>query len=125
MTEQLVPTTVPGWRSLFYFGAVPPVFIIAFRLSLPETNAFLIMKAEREATIAAGEEQHRTAAQGLRAWAKDARDAIKPNWFLFLYMVVLMTGFNSTSHGSQDFYPTFLKNRKSLPLLPSQQFILA
>lgn len=109
---QLVPTTNPGWRSLFYFGAVPPVFIIAFRLYLPETNAFLIMKAEREAAIAAGDEQRHTAAQGLRAWVKDAGAAIKPNWFLFVYMVVLMTGFNSTSHGSQDFYPTFLKNRK-------------
>jgi SHS family lactate transporter-like MFS transporter len=26
-------------------------------------------------------------------------------------MVVLMTGFNSTSHGSQDFYPTFLSSQ--------------
>lgn len=76
------------------------------------------MKAEREAAIAAGEEEHHTAAQGLRAWLRDARDAIKPNWFLFVYMVVLMTGFNSTSHGSQDFYPTFLKNRKYSALYP-------
>lgn len=73
------------------------------------------MKAEREAAIAAGEEEHHTAAQGLRAWLKDARDAIKANWFLFVYMVFLMTGFNSTSHGSQDLYPTFLKNRKLSP----------
>ncbi|KAG6357518.1 hypothetical protein INS49_013395 [Diaporthe citri] len=110
----LVPTTTHGWRSLFWFGAGPPVFIITFRLCLPETNAFLIMKAEREAAIAAGEEEHHTAAQGLRAWLKDARDAMKANWFLFAYMVVLMTGFNSTSHGSQDFYPTFLKNQVEL-----------
>lgn len=74
------------------------------------------MKAEREAAIAAGEEEHHTAAQGLRAWLKDARDAIKANWFLFVYMVFLMTGFNSTSHGSQDLYPTFLKNRKLSPI---------
>lgn len=26
-------------------------------------------------------------------------------------MVVLMTGFNATSHGSQDFYPTFLQSQ--------------
>ncbi|KAI7778644.1 hypothetical protein LA080_001877 [Diaporthe eres] len=110
----LVPTTTHGWRSLFWFGAGPPVLIIAFRLSLPETNAFLIMKAEREAAIAAGEEGQHTGARGLRAWLKDARDSIKPNWFLFVYMVVLMTGFNSTSHGSQDFYPTFLKNQVEL-----------
>lgn len=113
-----MPTTDLGWRSLFYFGAGPPIFIIIFRLCLPETNAFLIMKAQREAAIASGEEQRRTAAQGLRAWAHDTRDAIKSNWFLFIYMVFLMTGFNSTSHGSQDLYPTFLKNRKSLLSVP-------
>ncbi|KUI58337.1 hypothetical protein VP1G_05589 [Cytospora mali] len=31
--------------------------------------------------------------------------------FLFVYMILLMTGFNSTSHGSQDLYATFLKNQ--------------
>lgn len=30
---------------------------------------------------------------------------------LFIYLVVLMTGFNSCSHGSQDLYPTFLKDQ--------------
>lgn len=82
------------------------------------------MKAEREAAIAAGEEQHHNAAQGLRAWLRDARNAIKPNWFLFVYMVVLMTGFNSTSHGSQDFYPTFLKNRKCSAIRSSLAIVL-
>lgn len=30
-------------------------------------------------------------------------------WPLLLYVVILMTGFNFFSHGSQDLYPTFLK----------------
>lgn len=29
-------------------------------------------------------------------------------------MVFLMSGFNATSHGSQDFYPTFLKSQLGL-----------
>ena len=33
-------------------------------------------------------------------------------------MVVLMSGFNATSHGSQDFYPTFLQSQ--LGMDPSQ-----
>jgi SHS family lactate transporter-like MFS transporter len=45
----LVPTTPNGWRSLFWFGAGPPIFIMIFRYYLPETNAFLVHKAEREA----------------------------------------------------------------------------
>jgi len=45
---------------------------------------------------------------------KEVATSLKENWFLIVYMVVLMTGFNSCSHGSQDLYPTFLKNRKLL-----------
>ena len=109
----LVPTTPYGWRSLFWFGAGPPVLIIAFRLMLPETNYFQVMKAEREARVreqeAAG--TRRVRAQGLRSFLKDSRKALRDNWFLFAYLVVLMAGFNSCSHGSQDFYPTFLKDQ--------------
>jgi SHS family lactate transporter-like MFS transporter len=48
---------------------------------------------------------------GLRAFAGEAWLAVKQNWVLLVYMVVIMTGFNSCSHGSQDFYPTFLKDQ--------------
>ncbi|KAG8162916.1 hypothetical protein KVR01_007394 [Diaporthe batatas] len=110
----LVPTTAHGWRSLFYFGAVPPVFIIMFRFYLPETNAFLIMKAQRETAIAAREEHRHMTTQGLRAWARETLDAVRSNWVLFIYMILLMTGFNTVGHGSLDFYPTFLKNQVGL-----------
>lgn len=70
------------------------------------------MKAQREAALASGDEQRETFTQAMKAWLVEARDGIKENWFLIVYMVFLMTGFNSTSHGSQDLYPTFLKNRE-------------
>lgn len=76
------------------------------------------MKAQRETAIAAREEQRHTTAQGLRAWARETLDAIRSNWVLFVYMILLMTGFNFIGHGSLDFYPTFLKNRKAQLLLP-------
>ena len=111
----LVPTTTHGWRSLFWFGAGPPVLIIAYRLMLPETNYFLVMRAEREAA----HRHHRTAigatdgekSSAVKAFLADGWAAIKGNWFLLIYMIVLMTGFNSISHGSQDLYPTFLKDQ--------------
>lgn len=109
---QFVPTTPQNWRSLFWFGAGPPVLIIAYRIWLPETNAFLIMKAQREAALASGDEQQQTFTQAMKAWLVEAWGGIKSNWVLIVYMVFLMTGFNSTSHGSQDLYPTFLKNRE-------------
>jgi SHS family lactate transporter-like MFS transporter len=104
-----VPTTSHGWRSLFWFGAAPPVLIIAFRYSLPETNAYQVMAAEREARFIAGTSNIKNA--GLRSWLGTVWADIKRNWVLFIFMIVLMTGFNSCSHGSQDLYPTFLKNR--------------
>ena len=55
------------------------------------------MKAEREALIAQG---HTTNSSGAKAWFKDISAAFKANWFLIIYMVVLMTGFNSCSHVS-------------------------
>lgn len=106
----LVPTTSHGWRSLFWFGAGPPVLIIVFRWWLPETNHFQVMKAEREARAQSGGESH-SHAGGLRVFVRDAGRALRDNWVLFVYLVVLMTGFNSCSHGSQDFYPTFLKDQ--------------
>lgn len=107
----LVPTTSHGWRSLFWFGACPPVLLIIFRWYLPETNHFQVMKAEREARANAQAGGHGGNALGLRAWLRDSGRAIKENWFLFIFMIVLMSGFNAVSHGSQDFYPTFLKDQ--------------
>lgn len=104
----LVPTTSHGWRSLFWFGAGPPVLIIAWRLYLPETNHFQVMKASREAKH---ESHDHTEVRPLVSFLKEANQAFRDNWVLFVYMVILMAGFNSVSHGSQDLYPTFLKDQ--------------
>ncbi|KAI8630971.1 carboxylic acid transporter [Xylariaceae sp. FL1651] len=110
----LVPTTTHGWRSLFWFGSGPPILIIAFRWWLPETNASQVIRAEREAALAHRNNSEITATSGAKAWFQEVQAALRENWFLFIYMVVLMTGFNSCSHGSQDLYPTFLKNQVEL-----------
>lgn len=96
----LVNTTSHGWRPYFWFGAAFPVLIIAFRLCLPETKAFRDRQASRE-----GRGGH-VAAQ----FVSDARAAIKHHWLLLIYMVLLTSGLNFVSHGSQDLYPTMLKN---------------
>lgn len=59
-----------------------------------------------------------------KAWLRDVKLSLKENWFLFVYLIVLMTGFNSCSHGSQDLYPTFLKNRKALIYMEAIQRVL-
>lgn len=110
----LVPTTPYGWRSLFWFGSGPPVLVIAYRWWLPETNASQVMKAERESKMLRQGDSGIAAAVEAKAWLREVRISLRENWFLFIYMVVLMTGFNSCSHGSQDLYPTFLKNEVEL-----------
>jgi len=37
---------------------------------------------------------------------------LKRHWILCIYALLLMTGFNFLSHGSQDLYPTYLENSK-------------
>jgi SHS family lactate transporter-like MFS transporter len=40
---------------------------------------------------------------------------IKRRWGLFIYVIILMTAFNSFSHGTQDIYPTFLQVQQKFP----------
>jgi SHS family lactate transporter-like MFS transporter len=95
----LVPTTTHGWRSLFWFGSVPPIFIMIFRYYLPETNAFLVQRAEREvrhqitqeelvanstiaATSAVGPDATLAAApktHGMKAFIKESQKAFADN----------------------------------------------
>jgi SHS family lactate transporter-like MFS transporter len=94
-------------------------YAVMFRWSLPETNHFLVMKAEREAKATQAiehldDDQPKSRTANMRAFGKEAGYAIKKNWVLLAYMVVVMTGFNSISHGSQDLYPTFLKNQAGM-----------
>ncbi|KAG6610122.1 Major Facilitator Superfamily (MFS) [Phytophthora cinnamomi] len=89
-----------GWRPLFWFGACPPVFIILFRLYLPETKVFQERQRVREAS------RNMT-----KTFVAEGKIALKRHWLLLCYMVLLMAGFNFMSHGSQDLYPTMLENQ--------------
>lgn len=97
----LVDTTPHGWRPLYWFGACPPILIIAFRLCLPETQTF----RERERVRAVGNVG--------KTFVQEGKMALKNHWLLLIYLVFLMAGFNFMSHGSQDLYPTMLKNQYS------------
>lgn len=81
------------------------------RRCLPETNAYQVLAAEHEARFIAGTSNVKNA--GLRSWLGAVWADAKRNWVLFIFMIVLMSGFNSCSHGPQDVFPTFLKNRTS------------
>lgn len=94
--------------------------IIAFRLCLPETKVYRDRQKERSADQSIE-----------KTFIAEGKVALKKHWLMFVYMVLLMTGFNfmvldprpdltpsllthiSQSHGSQDLYPTMLQNQFS------------
>src|SRR5947208_15622259 len=51
--------------------------------------------------------------RGTNVW-QGIWNAIKHRWLLFVYVIVLMTAFNSLSHGTQDNLPTFLQAQLKL-----------
>jgi SHS family lactate transporter-like MFS transporter len=77
-----------GWRPMFLLGGLPALLAIFVRMRVKESEVW---------------EKTRTADWG------QLRRSILSNWKLFLYLVLLMTFMNFTSHGTQDLYPTFLQ----------------
>ncbi|CAN7386709.1 MFS transporter [Trinickia sp. LjRoot230] len=79
-----------GWRGMFFVGVVPALLVLYIRKSVPESPAWRVMEThERPGLI----------------------DTLKKNWVLSVYAIVLMTAFNFFSHGTQDLYPTFLREQ--------------
>jgi len=87
-----------GWRGMFVIGALPSVIVIFILKRVEESPAWQQGRAARTA-----EEEM----LGRGIWS---------HLGIFAFMVLLMFGFNSFSHGTQDLYPTFLQ--KNLQLTP-------
>lgn len=77
----LVNTTSYGWRPLFWFGACPPVFLIVFRMCLPETRAYIERAEVRNAT-----------GNLTSTFIAEGNVALKKHWKLLLYMVSSIVG---------------------------------
>jgi SHS family lactate transporter-like MFS transporter len=86
-----------GWRGMFVIGALPSVIVIFILKKAEESPAWQQGQASRDAEAMLGRE----------IWS---------HLGIFAFMVLLMFGFNSFSHGTQDLYPTFLE--KNLQLTP-------
>ena len=96
-----------SWRNVFYFSAGVGVIFMVWRFFSPETDSFLRQKARMEETAAAGGQ----GGSKVAAFKSQARKAMKQYWLIVIYCVLMMSGFNFSSHGSQDLYPTMLKNQ--------------
>jgi MFS transporter, SHS family, lactate transporter len=77
-----------GWRPMFFLGGLPALLAIFVRLRVKESEVW---------------QKTRTTDWG------HLRRSILANWKLFLFLMLLMTFMNFSSHGTQDLYPTFLQ----------------
>ena len=77
-----------GWRPLFFLGGLPALLALFVRFRVDESEVWKKSKHE--------------------SWSQ-LGTAIGGHWKLFLYLMLLMTGMNLASHGTQDMYPTFLQ----------------
>jgi SHS family lactate transporter-like MFS transporter len=83
-----------GWRGLFVAGVLPAFLVIFIRARVPESPVWL---------------RQRTAPTDF--WS-NMLTVLRRHWVLFLYVILLMTAFNTWSHGTQDMYQTFLGEQR-------------
>ncbi|AIP64312.2 MFS transporter [Burkholderia thailandensis] len=79
-----------GWRGMFMIGVLPALLVLYVRAKVPESPAWRQMEKRARPSLVS---------------------TLKQNWKLSIYAVVLMTAFNFFSHGTQDLYPTFLREQ--------------
>ena len=77
-----------GWRPMFLLGGLPALLALFVRVKVKESEVW---------------ERSKSADWG-QLWR-----AIFSNWKVFLYIALLMSFMNFSSHGTQDMYPTFLE----------------
>jgi SHS family lactate transporter-like MFS transporter len=85
---------IAGWRGLFICAAIPALLALFIRMRVEESEAW-------EAT----KERERQTHVGFRQVLFNPAVARR-----FGYLVLLMAAFNFMSHGTQDYYPTFLED---------------
>src|SRR6266702_2496612 len=84
-----------GWRVMFMIGALPALLAFYMQFKVAESPVWL---ADRQRRRAQGGAKRSLTFQQIRTYLPT-----------FLFLVLLMTAFNSFSHGTQDLYPTFLE----------------
>ncbi len=82
-----------GWHPLFFIGGLPAILAIFIRFGVSESDVWQKNRPE--------------------SWSALGRD-ILAHWKTFLYITILMTMMNLSSHGTQDLYPTFLQRERHL-----------
>jgi MFS transporter, SHS family, lactate transporter len=88
-----------GWRGLFILGAIPALLVFYIGFLVEESPAWARSRLPGSARRPEPTNQTRASWwKGIRTYAPT-----------FIFLILLMSGFNALSHGTQDLYPTFLQ----------------
>ncbi|GAA5983689.1 hypothetical protein JCM11641_000934 [Rhodosporidiobolus odoratus] len=98
-----------NWRILFWFSCAASFFAAIVRLCLPESAYFAARQAVEKASGSTV-----SSSQKSKIFMREAGRAVKLHWGKCVFGILLMTGFNFFSHGSQDIYPSYLQDSKGL-----------
>jgi SHS family lactate transporter-like MFS transporter len=80
-----------GWRPMFFIGGLPALLALFVRFKVKESAVWQATRHEN--------------------WDSQRRGLLR-HWKLFIYLTALMMMMNFISHGTQDMYPTFLKEQR-------------
>jgi SHS family lactate transporter-like MFS transporter len=87
-----------NWRVMFMIGALPALLAFYLRYKVEESPAWLATRGSE------------TVLRQKTDWA-----ALSRYLPTFLFLIVLMSAFTAFSHGTQDLYPTFLRDHGLSP----------
>ena len=79
-----------GWRAMFFIGGLPALLALFVRFKVKESEVW-----EKTRYL---------------NWGELTRGILK-NWKIFLYLSAMMTMMHFAGHGTQDMYPTFLREQ--------------
>ena len=104
-----------GWRGMFIVGASPAVLVAYIGLKVEESPVWADGKARRAAARQSSKEPAfgDIIEQEVSA-GKSFGENFRKYGLTFLFLILLMAGFNAFSHGTQDLYPTFLQHDRHL-----------
>ncbi|QPG73090.1 hypothetical protein FOA43_000395 [Brettanomyces nanus] len=118
-------TTSFTWKALFWFSAGPPFLLLLWRLTFGELDYFKEMQeAKRSHNLRVKQvkesrelgEQTANDDEGLTeiTFSSELKETFRTEWPLMIYLVLMLSGTNFMSHGSQDLFPTMLKKQAML-----------
>ncbi|HVZ99223.1 MAG TPA: MFS transporter [Caulobacterales bacterium] len=76
-----------GWRICMMLSAFPALLVLYIRAKVPESPSWQAAAPKKDNTLS----------------------VVARHWGVALFAIFLMAGFNSLSHGTQDFYQNFLR----------------